>query len=59
MTAPPGYVQLRARMMRMCRTRAVEALHYARLARDTGDLEGMRSCLIAVRFWRRAANIWM
>jgi hypothetical protein len=58
MTIPPGYAQLRNRMVRLYRTRAIEALHHARLARDAGDMVHMRSCLVAVRFWRRAANTW-
>jgi hypothetical protein len=58
MTAPAGYVQLRNRMVRLFRSRAVEALHNAKLAREAGDMDGMRSCLIAVRFWRRHAERW-
>lgn len=58
MTAPPGYIHFRNRMDRRCRMRAREALRNARLSRDSGDLAGMRSCLIAMRFWRRAAKRW-
>lgn len=58
MTIPPGYIQLQKRMVRLYRMRAIEALHHARQARNAGDLGGVRSCLVAVRFWRRAANMW-
>jgi hypothetical protein len=58
MKAPAGYIHLRNRMVRLYRMRAIEVLHKARLARDAGDMEAMRSCLVAMRFWRRAANTW-
>jgi hypothetical protein len=58
MTIPPGYIQRRDRMVRLYRSRAEEALQHAREARDAGDMDGMRSCLVAVRFWRRLVNSW-
>jgi hypothetical protein len=58
MTAPPGYIQVRKRMVRLFRTRAVEALQNARLARNAGDIDGMRSCVVAMRYWRRLARAW-
>jgi hypothetical protein len=45
-------------MVRLCRTRALEALQNARLARDADDIDGMRSCVVAMRFWRRLAKAW-
>ena len=58
MTTPPGYIQLRDRMARLSRSRALEALQNAKLSRDAGDMDGMRSCLIAVRFWRLRQARW-
>jgi hypothetical protein len=45
-------------MVRLYRTRALEALQNARLARDAADIDGMRSCVVAMRFWRRLARAW-
>jgi hypothetical protein len=58
MTAGDGYLQRQRRLVRLYRTRAREALHKARQARKAGDLQALRSCLVAVRFWRRAASAW-
>jgi hypothetical protein len=58
MTAPSRYIKLRNRMLRLCRTRVLEALQNARLARASGDVDGVRSRLVAMRFWRRAAKRW-
>ena len=58
MTVLPGCIQRRRRLLRLYRMRAIEALYHGRLARDAGDLDGMRSCLVAARFWRRTANMW-
>jgi hypothetical protein len=46
MTAP-GDIQVRERMVRLLPSRAVAALHNAELARDVGDIHGIKSRLVS------------
>ena len=58
MTNGDGDLQRQRRLVRLYRTRAREALDKLWQAREAGDLQALRSCLVAVQFWRRAANAW-